>query len=239
MVLRGVCLMRREDIDWVFGGGCKALVPQAWERFLAGLTEEEHAAPLQAYYRRLTHPDDSIRRSAAAHWSSLERSLNLNSTDKLQVWRGAEWTPYALAEYAPVGPPAPNQIAARGEAEKPRSVEHTPLDAAFAGGREYAALAQAILTCHYSVTAGSGHHGDEGLDLLSHIDRIRHIPTVAVHGRQDVVCPIRTAWDLHSAWPEMELQVAPGSGHSMYEPAVTHCLLNATDRMARIAAAMN
>jgi len=85
MVLRGVCLMRKQEIEWVFGGGCKVLVPQAWELFLGGLTEVEQADPLLAYYRRLTHPDDDVRLSAAMHWSSLERSLNLNSTDKLQV----------------------------------------------------------------------------------------------------------------------------------------------------------
>lgn len=241
LILRGVCLMRKQEIDWVFGGGCKAVVPQAWQQFLAGLTEAEQAEPLPAYYRRLTHPDDNVRLAAAMHWSSLERSLNLNSTDKLQVWRGAEWTSYALDAYTPVGPPAPHTVTAppAQPPAQPAVVECTPLDAAFAGGKQYAAIAQAILTCHYSVTVGSGRHGAEGLDILSNIDAIRHIPTVAVHGRQDVVCPIQTAWDLHSVWPEMELQVVPGAGHSMYEPAVTHCLVNATDRMARLAAALN
>lgn len=29
------------------------------------------------------------------------------------------------------------------------------------------------------------------------IDKIRHIPATIVQGRYDVVCPAKTAWDLH------------------------------------------
>ena len=34
------------------------------------------------------------------------------------------------------------------------------------------------------------------------IDKIRHIPAVIIQGRWDSVCPAKTAWDLHRAWPE-------------------------------------
>ena len=36
----------------------------------------------------------------------------------------------------------------------------------------------------------------------SEIDKIRHIPAVIIQGRWDSVCPAKTAWDLHRAWPE-------------------------------------
>jgi proline iminopeptidase len=87
--------------------------------------------------------------------------------------------------------------------------------------------AQALLECHYSV------HGAFLLEqpLLDHVQRIRHIPCIAVHGQMDFVCPPTTAVDLSSAWPEMELRLVPGAGHSMYDPAITHELLSATDRM--------
>lgn len=87
--------------------------------------------------------------------------------------------------------------------------------------------AQALLECHYSV------HGACLLEepLLMHVDRIKHIPCIAVHGQQDFVCPATTAYELHKAWPEMELRLVPGAGHSMYDSAITHELIQATDRM--------
>lgn len=35
------------------------------------------------------------------------------------------------------------------------------------------------------------------------IDKIRHIPTVIAQGRYDVVCPMKTAWDLKKVFPEV------------------------------------
>lgn len=45
--------------------------------------------------------------------------------------------------------------------------------------------------------------------VLQGIERVRHIPCIAVQGRLDFVTPVRTAYDLHCAWPEMELRVVP------------------------------
>jgi hypothetical protein len=52
----------------------------------------------------------------------------------------------------------------------------------------------------------------------------------------DRCCPSRlqTAFDLHSAWPEMELKVVPNAGHSMYEPGITHEIIEATDKYRRL-----
>jgi hypothetical protein len=87
--------------------------------------------------------------------------------------------------------------------------------------------AQALLECHYSV------HGAFLLEqpLLDHVQRIQHIPCIAVQGQMDFVCPPTTAVELSSAWPEMELRLVPGAGHSMYDPAILHELVCATDRM--------
>lgn len=35
------------------------------------------------------------------------------------------------------------------------------------------------------------------------IDKIRHIPCYVAQGRYDVVCPMRSAWDLKKAFPEV------------------------------------
>jgi len=53
---------------------------------------------------------------------------------------------------------------------------------------------------------------------------------VIVQGRHDVVCPMRSAWDLHRAWPGADLRIVADAGHSAFEPGNTHELIGATDR---------
>ena len=55
-----------------------------------------------------------------------------------------------------------------------------------------------------------------------------------VQGRYDVVCPIRSAWDLHRAWPEAKLVIVPNAGHSMTEPGIRSALIEETERFARL-----
>jgi proline iminopeptidase len=68
--------------------------------------------------------------------------------------------------------------------------------------------------------------------LLDDAPKIRHIPTVIVQGRYDVVCPLENAWDLQRAWPEADLRIVPDAGHSAFEPGIVHELVLATDRYA-------
>jgi len=94
---------------------------------------------------------------------------------------------------------------------------------------DYAA-AFARIECHYFVNRGFLKRDDQ---LLRDVRRIRHIPAVIVQGRYDVVCPLRSAWDLHRAWPEAELRIVPDAGHSAFEAGITRELLAATGRFAR------
>jgi len=66
--------------------------------------------------------------------------------------------------------------------------------------------------------------------LLDHVNRIRHVPGVIVHGRYDIICPFKSAWDLHKAWPESTLKIIPDAGHSVFELGITDALIKATDR---------
>ncbi|HEY1992163.1 MAG TPA: alpha/beta fold hydrolase, partial [Gammaproteobacteria bacterium] len=69
--------------------------------------------------------------------------------------------------------------------------------------------------------------------LIRDVGRVRHIPTVIVQGRYDVVCPPTAAWRLKQAWPEAELRFIPDAGHSASEPGTRAALVEATDRFAR------
>jgi proline iminopeptidase len=44
---------------------------------------------------------------------------------------------------------------------------------------------------------------------------------------------VRSAWDLHNAWPESDLRIVPDAGHSAFEPGISRELVKATDRFAR------
>jgi proline iminopeptidase len=93
-------------------------------------------------------------------------------------------------------------------------------------GEDYFAEAFARIECHYFVNHGFLESEDQ---LLRNVDRIRHIPSVIVQGRYDVVCPMVTAWELHRVWPEAEFIVVPDAGHSVTEPGIRDALINATD----------
>jgi proline iminopeptidase len=91
------------------------------------------------------------------------------------------------------------------------------------------AEAFARIECHYFINKGFIDPEDK---LLLNIDRIRKIPAVIVQGRYDVVCPMMSAWELHRAWPEAEFIVVADAGHSMMEPGIRTCLMEATDKFA-------
>jgi proline iminopeptidase len=88
------------------------------------------------------------------------------------------------------------------------------------------AAAFARIECHYFVNGGFLERPDQ---LLEDVPKIRHIPAVIVQGRYDVVCPMRSAWDLHKAWPEATLRIVPDAGHSAFEPGIARELVLATD----------
>jgi proline iminopeptidase len=89
------------------------------------------------------------------------------------------------------------------------------------------ALSLARIECHYFMNNAFMETENQ---LLDNVGRIRHIPAVIVQGRYDVVCPARSAWDLHKAWPEADLRIIPDAGHAASEPGIVDALVAATDR---------
>ena len=94
-------------------------------------------------------------------------------------------------------------------------------------GEDDFAVAFARIECHFFVNGGFFEMDGQ---ILRDIDSIRHIPGVIVQGRYDVVCPMRSAWDLHKAWPESELHVVANAGHSANEVGIIDQLVRATDK---------
>lgn len=66
LILRGVCLMRPREIEWMYGGGAAALKPLAWARFVETLPAREQGNPLLGYYKRLLSSDGGVRQAAVS-----------------------------------------------------------------------------------------------------------------------------------------------------------------------------
>jgi proline iminopeptidase len=72
LVLRGVFLLRKQEIDWFYQRGASAIFPDAWEPYVAAIPEAERGDFVRAYYERLTSDDARVRSDAARAWSVWE-----------------------------------------------------------------------------------------------------------------------------------------------------------------------
>ncbi|MEO1562383.1 MAG: prolyl aminopeptidase [Pseudomonadota bacterium] len=68
--------------------------------------------------------------------------------------------------------------------------------------------------------------------IMANMHKISHIPGVIVQGRYDMICPPKTAFQLHEVWPSSRLIIAPASGHSLSEQGISSALLGVMDEMA-------
>lgn len=75
MVLRGVFLMTRTELDWFYGGGAGAFWPELWEQFQAPIPEAERHDMIAAYNRRLFHGSHSEQVRLARAWAGWENAL--------------------------------------------------------------------------------------------------------------------------------------------------------------------
>ncbi|KAJ3255011.1 hypothetical protein HK103_006713 [Boothiomyces macroporosus] len=88
------------------------------------------------------------------------------------------------------------------------------------------ALQFARIECHYFINKGFFKTDNH---ILDNIEKINHIPCHIIQGRYDVVCPMRSAWDLKQKWPIAQLHIMPTSGHSATEVAITKKIIECTD----------
>jgi proline iminopeptidase len=182
MVLRGIWLMRDEDVRWwLYELGM--IQPELWRAFVEIIPEAERGDLLEAYWRRLTGENREEALEAARRWS---------------VYEGSACTLVPNPEFADMfEDPDLAWSLARLEAHYFRNLRPEP---------------QTV--------------------LLDRVERIRHIPTFAVHGRYDIVCPVKNLIDLGAAWPELDWEIVPDAGHSSHEPGITAELVAATRRIA-------
>jgi len=75
LILRGVFLMTKAEIDWFYGGGAGKFWPETWARFVAPIPDGERDDMVAAYHRRLFSGDlrEEVRFGRA--WSAWENAL--------------------------------------------------------------------------------------------------------------------------------------------------------------------
>ncbi len=186
LILRGIFMLRQQELRWFYQEGTSYIFPEAWEEYLKPIPPDERSDMISAYHKRLTGPEPEIRLEAARAWSIWEASTSRLLPDSQLVQKFGE------TEFAE---------------------------------------AFARIESHYFVNKGFFAPENQ---LLLNADRIRHIPGFIVHGRYDVVCPVKNAWELHQVWPEAEFTVIPDAGHSMSEPGIRSALIEATDKFAAL-----
>lgn len=216
LVLRGVFLCRRQDLDYIYQGnaathrcapfdmtapGAHLHFPQAWRSFVEQVPTDERVDMVKAYAHILasTPSNDDARHAldrAALAWSIWEGTTNHLAQDLTHVGK------FAGLRFA--------RACARIET-------HYFMNGAFLGG------------------AGEANRGQN--HLIEQIDRIRHIPVHIVHGRYDLVCPLLQAEALVAALiaagaPRPDYRITP-AGHALRERQNYAALVDIMDGLPR------
>ena len=181
LILRGIFLLRKVEINWFYQEGCSYIYPDAWEHYISVIPENERCDLVKSYYKKLTSNDLQVRIEAATAWSKWEAS-----TSKL--------------------------------IQNKQSLHHFD--------DKKVAEAFARIECHYFINKGFFKY--DGW-ILDNVHKIKNIPNVIIQGRYDVVCPMKSAWDLHKKWPKSKLIIIPDAGHSMLEKNIQKKLIEYTD----------
>ena len=90
LVLRGIFMLRRRELEWFYQSGCDMLYPDAWETYLNAIPEVERGDLMSAYHRRLTSSDAKTRTDAARAWSVWEGATSFLHQDKSHIESSGE-----------------------------------------------------------------------------------------------------------------------------------------------------
>ncbi len=81
LVLRGIFMLRRWELEWFYQEGASRLFPEAWQHYVGAIPENERGDLIAAFHRRLTSDDESVRLAAARAWSVWEGATSFLHVD--------------------------------------------------------------------------------------------------------------------------------------------------------------
>ena len=70
--------------------------------------------------------------------------------------------------------------------------------------------------------------------ILENCTLLHDIPTVIIHGQNDLTCPMESGWRLSQALPQARFIVLPNAGHIARGEEMIDALVSAADEMATI-----
>ncbi|MCO5559481.1 hypothetical protein L7F22_013081 [Adiantum nelumboides] len=219
IILRGIFLTRKKEIDWFYEGGAAALFPDAWEDYRDFIPEEERGDFVAAYSKRLKSNDPTIELRASKAWTKWEMAtlFLLPNEESLKRSKDDNFSLHPQAHLKLL-------VLSPGSTVCCITIRCFASQLLFT----FCTFQQTLLHVLNLLLTLAATPAEDSY-LLDNVDKIRHIPAVIIQGRYDVVCPMMSAWDLHKAWPEAKLQVVPNAGHSADDPGITAELVAATE----------
>lgn len=180
LVLRSVCLLGKDETDWLYkADGAAALYPEEYKSFQGLLkTKAQQKNPMRTYKSLLHSKNAKTRKAASKAWWGWESAVSYLK-------------------------PKPDEFTAKQ------------------------ALIIAQIENHY-FTHGAWLAPSQ---LLRHAANLT-MPVTIVHGRYDLICPIRSSFALKAAVPHATLVPIPDAGHAGMEPGTKKALRAATDGYA-------
>ena len=180
MVLRGVFLARRTDMEWFLQNGVNRIYPQCWQDLLSSVNAQQDEDVLQKLCDAVFGDDPVAAEMAARHW---------------QLWGGQ----VALgADFVP-----------SYEAVDTTAVKQVQMELHYAWNHYFLAEEQ----------------------ILQHCAVLKNIPTIIIHGQNDLTCPLEAGWRLSKALPQAKYVVLPNAGHVAKGGEMIDALVSATDEM--------
>jgi len=181
IIIRGVCLGRKWETEWLHQFGCSAIYPDRWDEYQSLIPESERGDMVKAYYRRLTQGTETERMRAAAAWTKWQAATMSLVPD-----------PAAMDDFL----------------------------------TDKKALSIGRIECYYTL---NNFFIEPDTWVLDNAAAIADTPCWIVQGRYDVICPAKSAWDLHRALPKSELRFVQLGSHTPLDPAMVDGLVRATE----------
>ena len=76
MVLRGIFMLRKKELDWFYQEGASYIFPEAWEKFLEPIDENQRDDLMSAYHKIFKSDNEEKKLAAAIAWSRWEGSTS-------------------------------------------------------------------------------------------------------------------------------------------------------------------
>ena len=76
MILRGIFMLRKKELDWFYQDGASRIFPEAWKNFINQIDESKRDNLMQAYHEIFVGSDQSKSLNAAIAWSKWEAACS-------------------------------------------------------------------------------------------------------------------------------------------------------------------